>query len=237
MKRRSFIKSSFAASAALASGGIVHASANPNQAAKSEKNNFKLKYAPHFGMFKHNPGDDLLDQIQFMADAGFTAMEDNGMKGREISMQEKIASKMGKLGMEMGVFVAHTIYWNEPSLTSGNQEKLDRALNYGADLQGRCAFHPEALRGEWLGGLFPWSCNLVTGGNVKVLGRRMPGFILRDHDISILDVDDCRIDHVETGVIEETSLRVTLKVLRGGTVHPMIRTSVCAFGCFLELVW
>ncbi len=128
MKRRSFIKSSFAASAALASGGLVHASASPNQVAKLEKNNFKLKYAPHFGMFKHNAGDDLLDQLQFMADAGFTAMEDNGMKGREISMQEKIASKMAKLGMEMGVFVAHTIYWKEPSLTSGNQEKLDLFL-------------------------------------------------------------------------------------------------------------
>lgn len=128
MKRRSFIKSSFAASAALVSGGLVHASARPNQVAKSERNNFKLKYAPHFGMFKHNAGDDLLDQIQFMADAGFTAMEDNGMKGREVSMQEKIASKMALLGMEMGVFVAHTIYWNEPSLTSGNQEKLDLFL-------------------------------------------------------------------------------------------------------------
>ncbi len=128
MKRRSFIKSSFTASAALASGGLVHASASPNQAAKSEKNNFKLKYAPHFGMFKHNAGDDLLDQLQFMADAGFTAMEDNGMKGREVSMQEKIASKMAMLGMEMGVFVAHTVYWNEPSLTSGNQEKLDLFL-------------------------------------------------------------------------------------------------------------
>ena len=128
MKRRSFIKSSFAASAALASGGLVHASTSRNQVAKTEKNHFKLKYAPHFGMFKHNAGDDLLDQLQFMSDAGFTAMEDNGMKGREVSMQEKVASKMVNLGMEMGVFVAHTIYWKEPSLTSGNQEKLDLFL-------------------------------------------------------------------------------------------------------------
>ncbi len=128
MKRRSFIKSSFTASAALATGGLVHASAAPNQPAKAEKHNFKLKYAPHFGMFKHNAGEDLLDQLQFMADAGFTAMEDNGMKGREVHIQEKIASKMANLGMEMGVFVAHSIYWNEPSLTNGNQEKLDQFL-------------------------------------------------------------------------------------------------------------
>jgi hydroxypyruvate isomerase len=55
-------------------------------------------------------------------------MEDNGMKRRTISMQEKIASKMTNLGMEMGVFVAHTIYWREPNLTSGNKERLDEFL-------------------------------------------------------------------------------------------------------------
>lgn len=92
------------------------------------KHHFHLKYAPHFGMFKHSAGGDLLDQLQFMADVGFTAMEDNGMKGREISMQEKIASKMANLGMEMGVFVAHTIYWTEPNLTSGRKDKLDEFL-------------------------------------------------------------------------------------------------------------
>ncbi|MDX2430600.1 MAG: TIM barrel protein [Bacteroides sp.] len=128
MKRRSFIKSSFAASAAMATGGLVHASAAQTIPASSEKNNFKLKYAPHFGMFKHSAGENLLDQLQFMADAGFTAMEDNGMKGRQVHIQEKIANKMANLGMEMGVFVAHSIYWSEPSLTNGNQEKLDQFL-------------------------------------------------------------------------------------------------------------
>ena len=100
----------------------------PTPAAQATKHRFNLKYAPHFGMFKHSAGEDLLDQLQFMADAGFTAMEDNGMKGRDISMQEKIASKMANLGMEMGVFVAHTIHWTEADLTSGNEEKLDSFL-------------------------------------------------------------------------------------------------------------
>jgi len=129
MKRRSFIKSSAAASAVLAGGGIVHAAVpTAAPAAKAKKQMFKLKYAPHFGMFKHSAGKDLLDQLQFMADAGFTAMEDNGMKGKEVGLQEKIASKMANLGMEMGVFVAHTIYWTEADLTSGNKEKLDSFL-------------------------------------------------------------------------------------------------------------
>ena len=128
MQRRSFLKSSAVASAALATGSLAYASGNSAKNPPAEKHNFKLKYAPHFGMFKHSAGEDLLDQLQFIADAGFTAMEDNGMKGRDVAMQEKIASKMANLGMEMGVFVAHTIYWNEPSLTSGDPAKLDEFL-------------------------------------------------------------------------------------------------------------
>ena len=128
MERRSFLKSSAIASGALVTGGMAHASAASASMPATGKHQFKLKYAPHFGMFRQSAGDDLLDQLQFMADTGFTAMEDNGMKEREISMQEKIASKMTNLGMEMGVFVAHTIYWSEPSLTSGKQDKLDQFL-------------------------------------------------------------------------------------------------------------
>ena len=109
-------------------GGMAHASAASTTSPAAEKHQFKLKYAPHFGMFKHSAGQNLIDQLQFMADAGFTAMEDNGMKGREVHIQEKIAGKMANLGMEMGVFVAHTIYWKEPSLTSGEQDMLDQFL-------------------------------------------------------------------------------------------------------------
>jgi hydroxypyruvate isomerase len=107
---------------------MAHAFAASATMPAAGKHQFKLKYAPHFGMFKNSAGGDLLDQLQFMADTGFTAMEDNGMKDREISMQEKIASKMAELDMEMGVFVAHSIYWSEPSLTSGKQDKLDQFL-------------------------------------------------------------------------------------------------------------
>ena len=129
MQRRSFLKSSAVATGALVTGGMAHASAASAKTPAAGKHQFKLKYAPHFGMFKHSAGEDLLDQLQFMSDAGFTAMEDNGMKGREIAMQEKIASKMANLGMEMGVFVAHNIYWSEPSLTSGKIDKLDQFLS------------------------------------------------------------------------------------------------------------
>ena len=132
MDRRIFMKNSglVAATALLASTSGL-AMCQPNEKGSplpSGKNIFKLKYAPHLGMFENNAGKDLLDQIQFMADTGFTAMEDNGMKGRDVSTQEKIANKMANLGMQMGVLVAHEIYWTEPNLTSGDKDLLDKFL-------------------------------------------------------------------------------------------------------------
>ncbi|QQS48262.1 MAG: TIM barrel protein [Acidobacteriota bacterium] len=67
---------------------------------------FKLKYAPHFGMFKEHAGPDLVDQLKFMRDQGFTALEDNGLPDRPLADQERIGKALADLGMEMGVFVA-----------------------------------------------------------------------------------------------------------------------------------
>ena len=55
--------------------------------------------------------DDLIDQIQFIYDNGFRAIEDNGMKSRSKSIQEKISRKLDTLGMSMGVFIGSTIHW------------------------------------------------------------------------------------------------------------------------------
>jgi hydroxypyruvate isomerase len=130
MQRRSFLRNSAAVYAALLTGTVTAASPvrKPFSSAPAPKHNFKLKYAPHFGMFKNHAGDDPLDQLQFMADVGFTALEDNGMRRRDVSLQEKIATKMANLSMEMGVFVAHTIYWKEPNLASGDPDKLKEFL-------------------------------------------------------------------------------------------------------------
>ena len=70
---------------------------------------FKLKYAPHLGMFKHSAGEDPIDQIKFMSDQGFLAFEDNSLSSREVALQEKIGKTLADLNMEMGVFVGN---WN-----------------------------------------------------------------------------------------------------------------------------
>ena len=92
------------------------------------KNKFNLNYAPHFGMFKHSAGEDLIDQLNFMADEGFTSFEDNNLKKRSISDQNKIASTLTKRNLRMGVFVAHSIYWKEPNLASGSIDKREEFL-------------------------------------------------------------------------------------------------------------
>jgi len=123
MKRRSFFKKGLAFTLApFVSADLI---AKSNLEIKEMSKPFNLNYAPHFGMFKHNAGESLLDQIQFMYDHGFRSLEDNGMKNRTIDDQNSIAKKMSNLGMTMGVFVAHKIYWRDPNLTSGNKELQD----------------------------------------------------------------------------------------------------------------
>ena len=131
MQRRSFLRNGAVATAALLTGTATMAGAavRPAPVDIPPKHQFKLKYAPHFGMFKNHAGKDLLDQIQFMSDVGFLALEDNGMKKREVSMQEKIASRMANLNMEMGVFVAHNIDWKEANLTTGDPDMLASFLS------------------------------------------------------------------------------------------------------------
>lgn len=94
---------------------------------------FKQKYAPHFGMFQNHAGPDPVDQLKFAADEGFHAWEDNGMKGRSVADQERIAKAMGQLGITMGVFVANDIDWTNPTLTTGKPEHVERFLKNISD--------------------------------------------------------------------------------------------------------
>jgi hydroxypyruvate isomerase len=99
--RREFLTVAAGAAAAAALPRVsLGAQAQPGGAG-----GFKLKYAPHLGMFRHHAGDDPIDQLRFMADEGFTAFEDNGMQGRDHVLQEKMGRTMQDLGITMGVFV------------------------------------------------------------------------------------------------------------------------------------
>ncbi len=140
VKRRNFIQKSLLAGAAIAATPTDIFS-NPEVNRQHPKSSFKLKYAPHDGMFRHSAGSDILDQLRFMADQSFTAFEDNSMSGREPALQEKMGKLMAELSIDMGVFVAHKIYWNEPNLASGKADKREEFLadiRNAVDVAKRC---------------------------------------------------------------------------------------------------
>ncbi len=68
MKRRNFIKKS-----TLAAGAIPFATKVNAKTSMDDSTTFKLKYAPHLGMFKNLASEDPIAQLNFMADEGFTA--------------------------------------------------------------------------------------------------------------------------------------------------------------------
>lgn len=119
MDRREFIASSVVAGAAAVTAGAA-SGASASRAAP-----FKLKYAPHFGLFRHH-AEDRLDQIRYAADQGFTAWEHNGMTGESVEFQDQFAKVMDQLGMTMGVFVVNPSTAWGPNFVKGESDARDQ---------------------------------------------------------------------------------------------------------------
>ncbi|ALJ04986.1 xylose isomerase [Pseudalgibacter alginicilyticus] len=130
MERRQFIKKSTVAASALGIGiSTIHAFNSSKSNPINNANTFKLNYAPHLGMFKHHAGNDPIDQINFMADQGFTAFEDNQMMKRDVSLQTKIGETLAKRNMTMGVFVIDKGGNMQNTLADGTKEHVDIFLD------------------------------------------------------------------------------------------------------------
>ena len=122
MDRREFMTVSVAAGAAVGLG-VQGALA---QARSSNRAKFRMKYAPHFGMFKNSAGDDPIDQLKFAVDQGFTAWEDNGMMRKSVELQKKIAKTMEQIEMTMGVFVSSGGFDRDEFTTGTSKDLHDR---------------------------------------------------------------------------------------------------------------
>lgn len=122
MNRRKFLQAGAAAATAISAWPAMTAEARPAEMP------FRLLYAPHDGMFQHHAGKTFVDQIKFMHDQGFRAIEDNGLLGRPVAEQEKIGSALAQLGMTMGVFVVDGDNW-KTSLTTGKPEFVENFVN------------------------------------------------------------------------------------------------------------
>lgn len=126
MKRRSFLQQSLAAATVAAWPAAAMAAAPTGaaegNAAPTARHAFRLNYAPHFGMFEAHAGKDLFDQLRFMADQGFRALEDNDLMARTPQVQARIGQTLARLGMTMGVFVIDGGNNWKTSMTTGKVE-------------------------------------------------------------------------------------------------------------------
>lgn len=88
---------------------------------------FRRRFAPHLGMFRHLAGDDPIDQIRFMADQGFRAFEDNGLMHRPRREQERIARELERHGMRLGLFIGSADFGNA-TFASGRADFQARVI-------------------------------------------------------------------------------------------------------------
>lgn len=123
MKRRNFLNKAITSTAASLAVSASFASAS-RSALYGEKP-FTLNFAPHDGMFASHAGKDFIDQIKFMHEHGFRAIEDNGLLNRTLDEQTKIGNELARLGMTMGVFVVDGGDNWKVSLTSGKAEFIE----------------------------------------------------------------------------------------------------------------
>lgn len=89
---------------------------------------FSLAFAPHIGMFKHSAGEDVIDQLTFMKEQGFTAFEDNNLKRRDIELQKKMGDTLAKYNMRMGVFVGGRLRSKDPTIVRNDPAQREAFL-------------------------------------------------------------------------------------------------------------
>ena len=131
MNRREFVKGTAAAAAlTMVPDAVARAAESGAPSTASQPKPFKLRYAYNAGHFTNHAPGGLIDELKFAHDQGFTAMEDNRMKGRPVAEQEAVAREMTRLGMTMGIFVNNGQTGFKPggSLTTGKPEERDAFL-------------------------------------------------------------------------------------------------------------
>jgi hydroxypyruvate isomerase len=140
--RRGFLrKAAFSTAAVLAAPAVLKANvASEGTHPVSADAPFKLKYAPYIGMFSKTIGnDDPIDHIRFCHDQGFRAIFDNGLMGRSVEMQDRIASEMARLGMELGPFVLYADFGVTSFVTNDpeNRNMLTDKMKQGVEVAKR----------------------------------------------------------------------------------------------------
>lgn len=187
MQRRHFLQQSVLAGAAAVTGASAMAGKNEKRISRigNAEPVFRMNYAIHAGMFRNHAGDDFIDQIKFAHTQGFRSIEDNGMRGREKAYQERIGAALKELGMTMGVFVAHDIDWQKPSLTTNDKairEKFLTQIKESVDVAKRCG-------SKWMvvvPGLLNYNMHIAYQKTNVMETLRRAADILAPHDLTLV---------------------------------------------------
>lgn len=145
MRRRTILGAGLAGASLPLVGAAAKAAASQDETPKPGAP-FRLKYAPHEGMFRNLGGANYVSQLEFIAAQGFRAIEDNSMARRPVEEQERIGEAMERLGLEMGVFVCNWgTAWNE-SFANGDKQHVD---NFVAELK-TCVEVAKRVNATWM---------------------------------------------------------------------------------------
>lgn len=139
MDRRKFFRNSAIGSMAFTGLAGSLSSMASSSAGASNAAQFKMKYAPNFGMFREHAGNDPIDQIKFIHDQGFRAIFDNGFLGKEPALQEKIANELARRNMDIGPFVLYADFKVKAMVTRDPEilDMLKKKMHEAVELRKR----------------------------------------------------------------------------------------------------
>jgi hydroxypyruvate isomerase len=141
--RRSFLRGTAAAGAALFAAPVILSGRSRTEVLPDADKPFRLAYAPSVGMFRELSGsEDPVDNIQFIADKGFRALFDNGFPGRPVEEQERMATKIQRMGLLMGPWVLYADF-GKTSFVLPHREVRDfltSKMEEGIDVARRTGF-------------------------------------------------------------------------------------------------
>jgi hydroxypyruvate isomerase len=137
INRREFLAASVATSTVLPATANLFAKTESKPSIRPGR--YRLNYAPHFGMFRCSAGDPLKDQICFMAENGFSSLEDLELKQRDPSIQNQIRQEIDRNDMTMRIFTGSAEF-GLPTFASGRADlrvKTLREIRESVDLANR----------------------------------------------------------------------------------------------------
>jgi len=141
--RRSFIRGAAATGAALFTAPVLLRGRSRSAMVPDADRPFRLAYAPSPGMFRELCGsDDPVDNLKFIQDKGFRAVFDNGLPGRPVAEQDRIATAIQRMGLMMGPWVLYADFTKSSFVLPHREVRdfLTMKMEEGIDVAKRTGF-------------------------------------------------------------------------------------------------